>query len=723
MLTLSERIVFILMAIGLGGLTAAGFYGIYRIIRSGRAAPPLADVPRRLIVALIDVGLQKPIFRARPILSTFHAFIFFGFSFYFLVNVTDVLEGFVPGFELIYGGRALPDLHPALAWPANLGLVNAFNLVADVLSVLTLLGMVAFLVRRFIGRDRRLLFNDSVLLHPQVASGWVRLDSAIVGGFILIHVGSRFLGQALRLAEHGQADPFMPFASLAANLFGGLSGGALDAGIHLTWWLAIGLILVFFPYFVRSKHIHLMVAPLNIGLAKQGPRGRLDGATPPEAPAETLPGARTLQELAWPRLMDAYACIMCNRCQEVCPAHNSGTALSPAALEINKRYLINEDYFSLARGARSEKPLLEHVISPEAVWACTTCYACVRVCPVGNEPMADIVDIRRRMIYEGEEIDAGIQSALESIGKNGNWFGKGSRARARWTKDLDFKIKDVTEEPAEYLWFVGDTASFDDRVVPLTQKVAAILRHAGVDYGLLYKEERNAGNDVRRAGEEGLFEMLVETNLEAFGRSQFKQILTTDPHSLNALRNEYPQYGGMWPVHHYTNLLLQLVESGRLELKHKLTHYRATYHDPCYLGRYNGGYDAPRRLLALMGVSFTEMPRNRENSYCCGAGGGQIWLGTTPSGERPAENRIREAVAALGASANGANGSSPRKGLFIVACPKDVIMYTDAVKTTGNEDLIEVRDIIQLVEEAIGWGAAPADGRPLAQPAAAQVAD
>jgi Fe-S oxidoreductase len=224
-----------------------------------------------------------------------------------------------------------------------------------------------------------------------------------------------------------------------------------------------------------------------------------------------------------------------------------------------------------------------------------------------------------------------------------------------------------------------------------------------VDYGLLYKEERNSGNDVRRVGEEGLFEQLVEDNLKAFGKSQFNQIVTTDPHSLNALRSEYPQYGGMWRVHHYTHLILELVEAGRLELKHKLPQYRATYHDPCYLGRYNGGYEAPRRLLELMGVGFIEMPRHKENSYCCGAGGGQIWMSTTREGERPAENRIREALSTLTLSGGRIDGGgSGQKLLFVVACPKDVVMYTDAVKTTGNEDKIEVRDIIQLVEESLG---------------------
>jgi len=710
-LTLIERIVFTVLILVLGGLTAAGFSGIFRIVRSGRAAAPLKDVPRHLISALVDVGLQKPIFRTRPLLSTLHAFIFIGFSFYFLVNLADVLEGFIPGFELIHGGAALADVSPTLGTVAGLGLVNAFNLVADVLSVLTLTGMIAFLIRRFVVKDRRLTFNTNVLLHPNVAQGGIRRDSAIVGAFILLHVGSRFLGQAQRLARNGQPDPFMPFASLTANLFGGLSERVLILGIHSTWWLAIGLILLFLPYFVRSKHIHLMVAPLNLGLAKQNPRGQLDPATPDGAPADVAPGARLVQDLAWPRLLDSYACIMCNRCQEVCPAHNASRPLSPAALEINKRYLINEHFGTLSKGTVADLPLLDHVISPEAVWACTTCYACVRVCPVGNEPMADIIDIRRRMVYDGAEIDPGVQTVLESLGKNGNWFGKGARMRARWAKELDFPIKDVIREPAEYLWFVGDTAAFDARVIPLTQTVARVLHHAGLDYGILYNEERNAGNDVRRVGEEGLFEQLVEQNLKAFGKSQFTQIITTDPHSLNTLRNEYPRHGGAWPVHHYTAILLQLIESGQLRLEHTLTHYRATYHDPCYLGRYNWGYEPPRKLLALLGLDFVEMPRNRENSYCCGAGGGQIWMSTTTAGERPAENRIREALATLAPPSNGHAGPAEQL-LFVVACPKDMVMYSDAVKTTGNEGRIVVRDIIELVEEAIGL--APTTAQPLA---------
>jgi Fe-S oxidoreductase len=273
---------------------------------------------------------------------------------------------------------------------------------------------------------------------------------------------------------------------------------------------------------------------------------------------------------------------------------------------------------------------------------------------------------------------------------------KGKRLRGRWAKDMEFPIKNATEEPVENLWFVGDTASFDERVVPNTKLVARVFQCAELDFGILYQQESNAGNDVRRVGEEGLFEQLVEQNLQAFGKAQFQRIVTTDPHSFNTLKNEYPQFGGKFEVKHYTAVLVRLLEDGKLTIKNKLPHYKVTFHDPCYLGRYNGGFTAPRRLLEILGVEFHEMPRNCENSFCCGAGGGQIWMGKVAPGERPAENRIKEALATF------EKHPGDKKQLFIVTCPKDMIMYSDAVKTTGNESRIEVRDLIQLVAEAVG---------------------
>ena len=322
MLSVPERIAFVLLVLVCGALAYRGFAEIVRVVRRGRKAERTDGLVGRFVTALVDIGLQKPMFRTRPWVSLFHAFIFFGFSFYLLVNVNDVLEAFVDGWSTIGGGPV----------------ASAFNLLSDIFSVLVLLGMVLLLFRRFVQQPKTLDFNPTVKLHPKVQTGGVRWDSLIVGVFILVHVGSRWLGTALHLAKDGHGDPFLPTASMVAGLFGGWSESALETGIHTCWWLAMGLIVLFLPYFPRSKHLHLMVAPVNMALEKKTPRGLLD------APADSAqPGAKELTDLTWPLLLDSYACIMCNRCQEACPAHASGTSLSPAALEINKRYYLNEN--------------------------------------------------------------------------------------------------------------------------------------------------------------------------------------------------------------------------------------------------------------------------------------------------------------------------------------------------------------------------------------------
>jgi Fe-S oxidoreductase len=682
LLTTVEKIIFVLLALVSAGFTIHGFKAIIDTVRKGRPAPELKNVPTSLFRAAITVLFQQTIFKARKVLSAIHLGLFFGLITYAFVNLVDVLEGFIPGFELVYGGKHISN--------ALMGLINTFNLIADVMSGFLLISITVFLARRFIARDKRLDYRENVLLNPKVRAGGQKTDSLIVGVFVIMHVTARLLGQAYRL--DAGPDPFMPMASFLNGLF-----GASQMGVHIAWWVSLGWVLFILPYITRSKHTHFTVGPINLGLAKQNPRGQLD----PAVPLKVLnghhydPGAKFLPDLSWKRVLDAYACVQCNRCQDVCPADFSGRPLSPSALEVNKRYLLKEATFG-PYPDRLLLPLTETVISPEAVWSCTTCYACVRVCPVGNEPMADIVDIRRRMLIDGAELDSGVQNALQSLATNGNWLSKGKRLRGRWAKEMEFPIKNATEEPVEHLWFVGDTAAFDERVVPNTKMVARIFQCAGLDFGILYQNESNAGNDVRRVGEEGLFEQLVEQNLAAFGKAQFKRIVTTDPHSFNTLKNEYPQFGGQFEVKHYTVTLLKLFEEGKLTIKNRLSHYKVTFHDPCYLGRYNGGFTAPRKLLELLGVEFHEMPRNCENSFCCGAGGGQIWMGKVAPGERPAENRIKEALTTF------EKNVSEKKQLFIVTCPKDMIMYSDAVKTTGSEGKIEVRDIIELVAEAVG---------------------
>jgi Fe-S oxidoreductase len=334
------------------------------------------------------------------------------------------------------------------------------------------------------------------------------------------------------------------------------------------------------------------------------------------------------------------------------------------------------------------KSLVGDAITEEALWACTSCRACDQECPLFVEHVKPIVDMRRHLVMEGR-MDEMLQDALGNLGRYGNSFGQSERARAKWARTLNPKIKDARKEAVEYLWFVGDYASYHPSLFAITAQTAEVFQKTDLDFGIMYEGERNAGNDVRRVGEEGLFEMLVEHNMAAFDKCTFETIVTTDPHSYNTLKNEYPTDGnGHRPVLHYAELLDRLITSGQLKFSKKLG-YKVTYQDPCYLGRYNGVYDAPRRVIEATGCQLVEMPYHRDRSHCCGAGGGRIWMEEGAVEERPSEARIREAANLAGVQA------------FVVACPKDVTMYQDAVKTTGHEDHLAVKDLIELVHEAL----------------------
>jgi Fe-S oxidoreductase len=386
-------------------------------------------------------------------------------------------------------------------------------------------------------------------------------------------------------------------------------------------------------------------------------------------------------------LLDGDACTECGRCQDACPAFASGTPLSPKELILNLRDALHT-YGQSTNGNGKAHMVVGDKIQDAVLWSCTTCGACVHECPVLIEHIDTIIDFRRFLVIEGR-VDDELQDALSNLGRYGNSFGKSARARARWSRKIEPKLKDARKEPVDYLWFVGDYASFSPTLTEITQQTVDVFHKAGIDFGILYEGEQNAGNDARRIGEEGLFEMLVENNLKALEESSYKVIVTTDPHSYNTLKNEYPTNGGVHhPVLHYTELLDQLITSGQLKLSKKIEN-KVTYHDPCFIGRYNGIYDAPRRVIEATGCKIVEMPRNRDRAFCCGAGGGRIWMAEGEIEERPSESRIREAVELDGVTD------------FVVACPKDVTMYRDAVKTTGHEDKIVVKDLIELVHAAL----------------------
>jgi Fe-S oxidoreductase len=543
--------------------------------------------------------------------------------------------------------------------------------------------MAYLIVRRFLVRPASLSTRDTTLLHPKARSG-IRRDSTIVAAFIVLHVGGRFAGESLALAQEGE-DVWQPLASGASRLWAGWPAASLVLAEHVAWWFALGLILAFLPYFLYSKHIHLFFAPINFLLK---PERRSIGELDPlnfDDPSVEQFGASRLEQLSWTALVDAYACIMCYRCQDACPAYATGKVLSPAAMEINKRYFLNQEGARLAKGEASSQSLLEFAIPAEAVWACTACGACIDVCPVGNEPMRDILDIRRHLVLTESVFPEQLQAAFRGMERTSNIWNIGPEKRLEWAAGLDVPTVASTKE-YDLLWWVGCAPATDARAQKTARAFAAVLKAAGVRYAVLGSEERCTGDSARRAGNEYLFNELATANVETLKRVGSRRIVTTCPHCLHTLKNEYPAFGGEFQVLHHSQLIEELIAAGRLKARDG-RRVSTTFHDPCYLGRHNQVFEAPRTSLTSLGVNLTEMPRARAQSFCCGAGGAQMWKEEEHGTERVNANRVREAVA-TGAS------------VLAVGCPFCMIMLGDEVKQSGAN--LDVRDIAEVVAEQLG---------------------
>ncbi len=371
---------------------------------------------------------------------------------------------------------------------------DLYRLAADLASVAVLAGMVYFLLRRFVFDKKTLLYRENILLLESVRDGGPRRDSLIVGGFILLHVGFRLTGESFHIALQG-ADPYQPFATGLSGLWAAWSEPALVAGQHLSWWLAIGLILLFIPYFPYTKHFHLIMSGANFLTKPQRTSpGALDPIDFEDESVEEF-GVARIEELPWTHLVDAYACIMCNRCQDACPAYVTGKELSPAALEVNKRYYLNAHLEELAAGAPSERPLIDYAISESAVWACTACGACVDICPVGNEPMFDIMYLRRRQVLMENAFPDQLQQAYRGMERNGNPWNLSAGDRMAWAGGLAVPTIEENPDP-DILWWVGCAPAYDPRARETARAFAQVLHAAGVDFAVL----GDMGNLHRRRG-------------------------------------------------------------------------------------------------------------------------------------------------------------------------------------------------------------------------------
>ena len=673
MLTTPEKILFVLLLLASLYFGGGALYRVYRAIRRGQPEDRFDGLPARVGRALWQTLTMQTVFKKRPWVGLLHAFVFYGFVFYLSVNLVDLLEGFFP-------------------FKARGGFWNGYNLVADILTALILLGVIGLLVRRYSGLGRKTFsWNEKTPLHERVRQG-IPTDSAIVGGFILFHVGSRLLHKAAQAADPDFGpDPFQPVASLASNLFLWVEVDRLVVFEHLFWWFAIGSILVFIPYFARSKHIHLFLAPLNLAFKKEKPGALLPIAKDFEA-LERMEkfGVARLEDFTWPRLLDAYSCIMCNRCQEVCPAYTTGKALSPAAILINERYELNQILPTFAAGQESPRPLLAFALNEEALWACTTCNACVEVCPVGNEPMLHILDVRREQVMMQGAFPSQLNNAFKGMERNGNPWNLGADKRLAWAEELPFPVKSVSENPeAEVLYWVGCAPAYDPRAQKTARAFAEILHASGVSWAVLGKDEKCTGDAARRAGNEFLFMQLATENVATLNAAMVarpKTIVTTCPHCFHTLAHEYKDFGGHYTVKHHTEYIAELIEAQKLELLPM--NGTVTYHDPCYLGRHNGVLREPRQVIQAAGLVLQEPPRHGVNSFCCGAGGAQFWKEEEPGDERVSTHRYRE-LKATGA------------GTIAVGCPFCMQMMNLETAQEPEGQAPRVLDISELMVERL----------------------
>ena len=669
MLTDIEKIIFILFAIIAIGLSYTTFNKMFKAIGVGSQQidwkRALLNFPKGIEVFIS----QRTMFKTRPVIGFIHALVAWGFTLYLIVNIVDVLYGFIPGFHFF----------------PNYFIGKVYRLFVDIFTVLVLLGVVYFLVRRFIFKDDRLVINEPVMLNDLAKIG-MRNDSLIVGLFIFLHVGSRLLAASFEIARNG-SDTFQPAATTIALLWSDFSQESIIISEHIFWWIALGLILGFLPYFPFTKHAHLFMGPLNyMAKTERKSMAALEAIDFEDDSIDQF-GAGQLGHLPQSQILDAYACIQCSRCQDACPAYETGKELSPSALEINKRYFLNNHLDEFINGSIPDAAITDILLTDEAAWSCTTCGYCVEVCPVGNEPMLDILRARQDLVMMESKFPQEAMETFDKIENYGNPWGLSPQEREVWMEGKEVPLMRDKKE-AEVLYWAGCAGAYDNRGKEISQAVVDVLNEAKVDFASLGNEETCTGDSARRIGNEYLFQTMAEKNLETFGKYKFKKIVTQCPHCFTTLKNDYSELGADLEVVHHSQFIGELVSEGKISPKAWLDE-DVTYHDACYLGRHNDEYDAPRDVIQsiMKNGSLVEMEKSREESFCCGAGGGNMWY-EIKTGERINHNRFKQA-ANTGATT------------VATSCNFCNIMMEDGMKVTGNDDKMKVMDIAELVSKSL----------------------
>ena len=603
---------------------------------------------------------QKRLFKDRAP-GFMHFFIFWGFVFLTIISIDFLIRGIFPGTLNFTGPVA-----------------SVLATLSDLFTVLVLTAIAMAAIRRWVVRVRRLERN---------------LDAAVVLSLIAIVVLADFGIESFTLALAPHAF-YAPLGGLMADGLRPMGAAALHAGLTVVTWVKLVDLMGFLVFLPYSKHFHMVAAPVNVWLRNLEPPGRLPPLDFEDETQESF-GAGQVNDLTWHDLLDAYACVQCGRCTAQCPANQTGKSLSPKDIIVQIRHQLEAvgpilekpaAARTAAEAAALEVPLAGGVVAEDDLWACTTCGACVEACPVFDEHVVKIVGMRRHLVLTQGEMPVEAQGFFRNLENAANPWGLPDDRRASFAREMG--VKDLAAgETAEVLYWMGCMAAYDDRARKVAQATLALLREAGVDVGVLGAREKCTGDAARRLGNEYVFQSLAQENVATLNDLGVRTVITTCPHCFNTLANEYPDFGGHYQVEHHSQYLARLVAEGRLKPRNALDR-TVTYHDSCYLGRYNGIYDQPRdSLKAVPGLQLVEMPRSRQQSFCCGAGGGRMWL-EEREGMRINQNRSQEALA-TGADA------------VATACPFCLTMMRDGIQSEGGAERVEVKDFAEVLAESI----------------------
>ncbi len=632
-----------------------------------------SDHPANRMGNVLSIGFgQKKLLR-EPLAGWMHFFIFWGF----VVLLAAILEAFLQGFGENLSFAFLGVLYGPLVF------------LQDLLALLVTVSVIIALFRRNIAHVKRLRFSK----HSQ-------FDANLILVMILLIMVSMVLQNAFHISvEETSSVGSGTLDARARFLSSAVAGMLVPLPYHVRfdffqtfWWTHVLLVLGFLNYLPYSKHLHIGSSLFNVYFSKLTPKGRLKSLDL-EAENAGKFGAADMEDLTWKQLLDGYTCTECGRCDSVCPANITGKPLSPRKIITDIRQRTMEKAPALLSGQVADgKPLVDGYIAEDELWACTTCRACMEECPVTIEHVDSIVDMRRYLVLNESRFPSELAAAYRNLENNYTVWAFNWRDRAKWAEGYNVPVASDVNDSFDVLYWVGCAGSFDMRYQKVARAFAGLMSSAGVKFAILGNEEKCTGDPARRSGNEYLAQTLMKENVETLNRHKVKKIVATCPHCYNTLKNEYPEFGGNYEVIHHTEFITQLLRDGKLKLTSEQSR-RLTYHDSCYIGRYNGIYDAPRNIVGrIEGTELVEMKRSRDKGFCCGAGGARMWM-EEKIGKRVNIERVEEAL-------------STKPDVIASACPFCMTMLTDGVKAKEATD-VQVKDIAELVLEAMN-GTVPA---------------